>query len=106
MTPHEHQEKTKAERIEFLRCIHRTFNTPEGTVVRRYLEHVGAIDKPAFLPAASGATYCAIAGAIRDGRKAAILEVLATIKEAEREFPEPGTIPEGDPPGSGPSARK
>lgn len=68
-------EKIATARQDFLDSLRRTFESPDGITVLRWLHAAAATRKPSFLPGAAGTAYDPILAAVRDGRKAIVLEI-------------------------------
>jgi len=87
MNPHASKTETSAAasakaRTDFLAALRNTFTSPDGTVVLEWLRATAGTRKPAFI-ASGTAPLDPYAAAVRDGRKAIVLEIEANLDLAK-----------------------
>lgn len=73
-------EKIAQARAEFLDTLRRVFDSPDGGAVLKWLHAAAATHKPSFTPGSG--PIDPLAAAIRDGRKAIVLEIEENLKHA------------------------
>lgn len=81
---HAQQTETNAAqaRADFLAALRNTFTSPDGAVVLEWLRTAAGTRKPAFISTGPG-PIDPYAAAVRDGRKAIVLEIEANLALAE-----------------------
>lgn len=100
MNPHASQAESNATaRADFLAALRHTFTSPDGAVVLEWLRAAAGTRKPAFVATGPG-PLDPYAAAVRDGRKAIVLEIEANLALAES-----GDQPAKPPTRPGPRAR-